>query len=111
MAKKRSPKKRLNASVPGAAAFKVNLVRHDDSRKIFSVLVAEVSPEAKANRSAMVGRQCLAIHAIGEERLRMKGVSHVDATNRHTHKACCLTEVCKWFEHDISRLRAGFDEV
>lgn len=64
-ANKRSPKKRLNASVPGAAAFKVNLIRHDNSRKIFSVLVAEVSPEAKANRGTVVGRQCLTIHAVG----------------------------------------------
>ena len=48
MANHRSPKKRLNASVPGAAAYKLNLVRHNDSRKILSVFVADVSPLAKA---------------------------------------------------------------
>ena len=111
MANHRSPKKRLNASVPGAAASKTNLVRYDDSRKILSVLVAEVSPEAKANRGAVVGRQCLTIHAVGEERLRMKGVRHVDAATQQAHNAGCLTGVRKWFEHDVSRLRAGFDEV
>jgi hypothetical protein len=50
MANHRSPKKRLNAFVPGAAAYKLNLVRH--SRKILSVFVADVSPPAKANRGA-----------------------------------------------------------
>ena len=59
------PKKRLNASVPGAAAFKANLVRHDDSSKIFGVLIAKVSAEAQANRGAVIGRQCLTIHAVG----------------------------------------------
>ena len=89
-ANKRSPKKRLDASVPGAAASKINLVRHYDSRQILSVLIAQVSPDAKANRGTMVGWQRLTIHAIGEERLRMKGVRHVDTATQHSHDTGCL---------------------
>jgi hypothetical protein len=41
----------------------------------------------------------------------MKGASHVDAASQYAHNAGCLTGVRKWLEHDVSRLRAGFDEV
>src|SRR5580704_16893614 len=102
-----------NAAIPRTKAFaiKVHIVGHDDLGKIFRVLVAKMAREPEANGGAMVGGLGLAIHAIGKERLRMKGFGHVDAVPQCAHNAGILIVVREWNERDISRLGARFDEV
>src|SRR5216683_928276 len=72
---------RLNAAVPSPGAFtvKVHAVRNGDPGKIFGVLVAELTRDAKANGGAVAGRQWFTIHAVSQQRLPMKDVRHVDA--------------------------------
>src|SRR6516165_11162010 len=102
-----------NAAIPGAEALsiKVRLIRDNDFGQIFGVFVAEMAGKPKANGRAVVWRQRLAIHAIGEQRLRMKGVGHINAVPQYAHDSGILILVRERNEPDISRLRAGFDEV
>src|SRR5438309_5007269 len=81
-----------NASVPSAAAFsvKVPAVCDDDARKIFGVFPAEVATQAKARGGTVVGGQSLTIHAISEQRLRMKSISHNDALPQCAHNCPAL---------------------
>ena len=93
-----------NASVPSAAALTIIVpaVCDDDSRKILGIFPAEVAREAKADRGAVVGGQGLTIHAIGKQRLRMKGVSHVYAIPQYAYNPPTLIGVREWLEHDVS---------
>ena len=50
-----------------------------DAGDVFGVLVADLALHPEAKRRAMLDRQCLAVHAIGEDGLRVKGVEQVDA--------------------------------
>src|SRR4029434_6819722 len=63
------PSRRSNPSVPRTAALpvKVPAVGHDDSREILRVLVAEMASQSQTHWSAMIGRQCLTIHRVGEQ--------------------------------------------
>ena len=81
-----------NAAIPGAEALsiKVRLIRDNDFGQIFGVFVAEMAGKPKANGSAVVWRQRLAIHAVGEQRLRMKGVGHIDAVPQYAHDSGIL---------------------
>src|SRR5436190_23545187 len=102
-----------NASVPGAAFFpvKVPAVCDDDSRKIFRVLPAHLTPQAKADGSAKVSGQGVTIHAIREQRLRMKSVSHVDAIPQCTRHCSGLIGIREWLENDVSRLLMRSDKI
>src|SRR3989442_15478567 len=97
----------LNASVPRAAAFSVMVpaVCDDDSREIFGIFPAHLAPETKAEGSAKVGGQGLAIHAISEQRLRMESVCHVVGLPQCAHKCPALIGIRKWLEEDVSGLR------
>src|SRR5580700_8335019 len=101
------------AAIPRAITFtvKVLTVREDDLRQIFGVFVAQVAAEPKANRSAVVRGQWIAIHAIGKKRLRMESVRHVDIIPQYAHNARVLIAVRKWNERDVPGLRAGLDNI
>src|SRR2546425_9875889 len=96
-----------DASVPGAAALSVMVpaVCDDDSREIFGIFPAHLTPETKAEGSAKVGGQGLTIHAISEQRLRMQSVCHVVGLPQWAHKCPALIGIRKWLEDDVSRLR------
>src|SRR5580704_18034072 len=102
-----------NAAIPGAEALsvKVFLIRDDDLGKICSVFPAEMARQPKANRSAIVCRQWVTIHAIGKQRLRMKGVSRIDAVPQYAHDAGILIVVRERNEPGVPRLRADLNEV
>src|SRR6266705_4543342 len=95
-----------NASVPSAAAFsvKVPAVCDDDPRKIFGVFPAEVASKAKTHGGTMVGGQGLTIHAISEQRLGMKSISHIDALPQCAHNCPALIGIREWLEDNVSRL-------
>src|SRR5579859_5125327 len=99
-------KEPLNASVPSAAAFsvKVPAVCDHDAIKIFGVFPAEVATEAKAHGRTVVGGQSLTIHAISEQRLGMKSISHIDALPQCAHNCPALIGIHKWLEDNVSRL-------
>src|ERR1700731_4515318 len=63
----------LAAVQPGEAAHEL------DARDVFRHLVAELTLEPEAQRRAMGDVELLAVHLIGEDRLRMGGVGKVDA--------------------------------
>src|SRR5437879_9631318 len=95
-----------NASVPSAAAFsvKVPAVCDDDSRKIFGVFPAEVASETKTHGGTMVGGQGLTIHAISEQRLGMKSISHIDALPQCAHNCPALIGIRVWLEVKVLRI-------
>src|ERR1051326_611687 len=102
-----------NAAVPGATAFTVivPVVCDDYSRKIFGVFISEMAREAKPDGSAVVGGQGLAIHAVGEQGLRMKSVGHIDAFKQCAHNRPGLVWIFEWLEDNIPCLRARSDEI
>src|SRR5213594_594103 len=101
------------ASVPGAAAFSVMVpaVCNDDSREIFGIFPAHLTPETKAEGSAKVGGQGLTIHAISEQRLRMESVCHVVGFPQCAHKCPALIGIRKWLEDDVSCLRTRSGKI
>src|SRR2546428_12771902 len=101
------------ASVPGAAAFSVMVpaVCDDDSREIFGIFPAHLTPETKAEGSAKVGGKGLTIHAISEQRLRMHSVCHVVGLPPWAHKCPALIGIRKWLEDDVSRLRTRSGKI
>src|SRR5437879_5394030 len=101
------------ASVPGAAVFSVMVpaVCDDDSREIFGIFPAHLTPETKAEGSAKVGGQGLTIHAISEQRLRMQSVCHVVGLPQCAHKCPALIGIRKRLEDDVSRLRTRSGKI
>src|SRR5438445_13760265 len=83
----------------------VPAVCDDDSREIFGIFPAHLTPETKAEGSAKVGGQGLTIHAISEQRLRMQSVCHVVGLPQCAHTSPALIGIRKWLEDDVSRLR------
>src|SRR5262245_3765737 len=77
----------LNAGVPGIAVFRALgsfplaplfcRIRDSNHRKILQLLIAELSLNAQANRCAVRNRKVLAVHSVGQKRLRMPGVGHI----------------------------------
>jgi hypothetical protein len=102
-----------NPAVPGTTPFTIHIpsVGNDDFGQIFGILVAQVTGQPQANGRAVVCGQILAIHAVGEQCLRMKGVRHIDGVPQYANDARTLTDVRKRHEGDVSRLRAGFNEI
>src|SRR5438132_7470702 len=82
----------------------VPAVCDDDSREIFGIFPAHLTPETKAEGSAKVGGQGLTIHAISEQRLRMQSVCHVVGFPQCAHKCPALIGIRKWLEDVVSRL-------
>ena len=62
-----------------AAAEAGEAVDQLDAHDVFRLLVAELALDPQPQRRAMRDRQVLAVHAIGQDRLRMEGVDEVDA--------------------------------
>src|ERR1043166_2830279 len=57
-------------------------VLHDDALEIFPALVADLGFHPQAQRRAVPDQKIPAIHSIGEQRLRMQRIEHVDAVDR-----------------------------
>src|SRR6266851_1176117 len=66
--------------IAAAAAMQIGEALHQlDAHDVFRHLVAELPLEAQPQRRAVGNGQRLAIHVIGEDRLRMHSVDQVDA--------------------------------
>src|SRR5262245_17137426 len=50
-----------------------------DAQQVLRVLVAELALDAQAQRRAVLDRQGLPVQSVGEDRLRVVGILHVDA--------------------------------
>src|SRR5215510_10774803 len=102
-----------NASVPSTVLFSVVIptVCDNDPRKIFGVFPTKVTRDANTDGSAIVGGQGLIIHAVSEQCLRMKSVSHIDAFKQPAHNCSVLIGIRKWLEDDVSRLRTRSGKI
>src|SRR5713101_4617129 len=78
-----------NAGVPGIACLTrrrtqtiaevLQTVRHNQAGDVFHTLVAELTRHAQPERTAVPDGKIPAVHAVGEKRLRVQRVGHVDA--------------------------------
>src|SRR5262249_2686207 len=78
-----------NAGVPGVAclcrrraqtlAEVLQTVRPNQGGEVFHALVAELTRPAQSERTAVSDGKVPAVHAVGEKRLRVQRVGHVDA--------------------------------
>src|ERR1041385_791023 len=59
----------------------------------------------------MIRGQSFAIHAVGEQRLRMKSVGHVDTLKQCAHNRPALIGILEGLEDDVSRLRTRSDVI
>src|SRR5438105_14218111 len=92
----------------------VAAVCDDDSREIFGIFPAHLTPETKAEGSAKVGGQGLTIHAISEQRLRMQSVCHVVGDPRHGRRSASADAARLWQGltiHAISEQRLRMQSV
>jgi len=71
-------------------------------REIFGVCSRSWRLIRRRRAVRQIRRQHLPIHAIGEQRLRMERVSHVDAVPLYAHFAGGLPGVREWHEHDVA---------
>src|SRR4030095_7725025 len=76
-------------------------VRQREPRQVLDALVAKLPRHSKTYCRAVVDRHRLAVHAVGEERLRMQRVGHVDA----------FPELIERKEHRIARAGRDADEL
>jgi hypothetical protein len=53
--------------------------RGHDAMKVLHALVAQLTFHSHAHRSSMRNGQVETVHAIGQDRLRLKGIEHIDA--------------------------------
>src|SRR2546425_4151040 len=78
-----------NAGVPGVACLSrrraqtlaevLQTVRHNQASDVFHALVAELTRHAQPERTTVPDRKIPAVHAVGEKRLRVQRVGHIDA--------------------------------
>src|ERR1051326_5017738 len=78
-----------DAGVPGVAAFgsrrtqalaeRLHAIGNREARDVFDALVPELPGNTKPQGSAEADGQLTAVHAMGDERLRVQRVGHIDA--------------------------------
>ncbi len=78
-----------DSGVPGVAAFwrsraqafaeVLQTIRYGEASDVFDALVAELPGNTQSKRSAKSDGKLTAIHAVGDESLRVQCIGHVDA--------------------------------
>src|SRR5580765_4668493 len=76
-----------------------------DAQHVLRVLVTELALDAQADRRAVRDRQPLVVELIGQDRLRMEGIVHVDALVVRTGSV--VLHRVGAMEHDVARLALG----
>src|SRR5262249_54451646 len=84
-----------------AVADILQTVDDGDLCQVLDAFVAKLPRHAQTQRRPVPGRQFAAVHPVRQQRLRMPGVRSVDA----------LPVIVVRVEDDVSRIRAGADEV
>jgi hypothetical protein len=71
--------RRINLLMLAQFSQIVELVRDHDTVKVLHALVAPLTFHSHAHRNSMRNGQVETVHAIGQDRLRVQGIEHIDA--------------------------------
>src|SRR6266571_927119 len=83
------PTRLSDACIPGVAVFGtlcslsftpvLCAVRYGNTREVFQVFVTQLALDAQTHRRAVWDGKLAAVHAVGQQGLRVPGISHVEA--------------------------------